>query len=76
MIYMSGFLVNQKNHQLLSGKNVFVAHGESDPVVSVEKATHVAETLQKAGAQVKFKTYDMGQALNENELHDIAKWLD
>lgn len=72
---MSGFLPEHLSYPSLSKKEVFVAHGESDPVISVEVASSSAARLEQAGAHVEFKTYDMAHGVCEDELRDIGKWL-
>lgn len=55
---LSGFLPRggtpYLERQVLLGRPVFIAHGTQDSLIPVERARHMAEVLEKSGAQVTY----------------------
>jgi phospholipase/carboxylesterase len=54
---------------------IFMAHGTQDPIIPMERGQQSAEFLKHAGADVQWRTYDMGHSVCIEEIGDIATWL-
>lgn len=55
---------------------VFWGHGEEDMVLPLDWGKTGVARLRSLGAQVTFRTYpQMGHGVNEDELQDLADWL-
>ena len=59
----------------VKSKPFFVAHGTYDPVIPVAFGKRAKELLQKAGAAVTYREYDMGHQIGEESLNDMSSWL-
>jgi phospholipase/carboxylesterase len=57
-------------------KPFFVAHGVHDSIVPVMFAKRAKEMLEKAGADLTYREYDMDHQIDEESLNDIIKWLE
>ena len=54
---------------------IFMAHGRSDPVIPLARATASRDRLQAAGHAVEWHEYDMPHSVCEQEIRDIAAFL-
>jgi len=54
---------------------IFMAHGTEDPIIPIERGRQSAELLKRAGADVQWRTYDMGHSVCIEEIGDVATWL-
>ena len=54
---------------------VFMAHGEQDPLVGVERAISSRDTLRGLDYAVQWRTYPMPHAVCPEEIRDIAAFL-
>lgn len=54
---------------------VFMAHGESDPVIPYDFGLASAEELLRQGYQLDWHRYDMPHSVCPEEIHDIEQWL-
>jgi phospholipase/carboxylesterase len=65
---LSGFLPrgleNEIEARKLSGKELFIAHGTRDHMVSLDKARNAVEELKSAGAEVIYCEEDVGHKLS------------
>jgi phospholipase/carboxylesterase len=52
-----------------------MAHGTQDPVIPIERGQMSADLLKSAGADVVWRTYEMGHSVCIEEIGDIAAWL-
>lgn len=59
----------------LAGKNVFVAHGTQDKMVSVERARASITLLEQAGAQVTYCEDEVGHKLSATCLRALERYL-
>lgn len=59
----------------LSGKNILVAHGTHDEMVSIERAHASANLLQQAGADVNFVEDEVGHKLGANGMKALEEYL-
>ena len=53
----------------------FVGHGLSDGVVPVAHGRATRDFLERMHASVSYQEYDMGHAINDACLRDLAAWL-
>ena len=54
---------------------VFMAHGTSDPIVPLARATVSRDALKAAGYAVEWHEYPMPHSVSEQEIRDIAQFL-
>lgn len=54
---------------------IFVAHGRSDPLVSMETAVAARRFLVDAGYSPEYHEYDMGHEISGEVLSDLVLWL-
>jgi phospholipase/carboxylesterase len=54
---------------------IFVAHGQSDPLISMESARATREFLEEEGYQLDYHEYDMGHEIPLVVLRDLSPWL-
>ena len=54
---------------------IFMAHGEYDPVVTLERAQASCALLEKLGYSVDWNEYPMEHSVNHAELVDISRFL-
>jgi phospholipase/carboxylesterase len=54
---------------------IFMAHGTDDPIIPIERGQMSAGLLKNAGADVLWRTYEMGHSVCIEEIGDIAAWL-
>lgn len=58
------------------GTPVFMAHGQLDPVVTLNLGERSREALRAMGVPVEWHTYPMPHAVCPDEIDDIRQWLD
>jgi phospholipase/carboxylesterase len=54
---------------------IFVAHGRSDPLISMESAQATKKFLEEEGYQLNYHEYDMGHEIPPVVLRDLNPWL-
>jgi phospholipase/carboxylesterase len=54
---------------------IFMAHGRSDPVIPLARATSSRDQLKAAGYSVEWHEYDMPHSVCEDEIRQIAAFL-
>jgi phospholipase/carboxylesterase len=54
---------------------IFMAHGRSDPVIPLQRATASRDQLQAAGYNVEWHEYEMPHSVCEEEIRHIAGFL-
>jgi phospholipase/carboxylesterase len=54
---------------------IFMAHGTEDPIIPIERGQMSADLLKASGADVTWRTYEMGHSVCGEEIGDIAAWL-
>ncbi len=59
----------------LQGKHVFVAHGQEDEIVPIEKARQAVELLEQAGAQVTYCEDDVGHKLSASCFRGLGEFF-
>jgi phospholipase/carboxylesterase len=59
----------------IAGKPFFVAHGVYDPVIPVAFGRRTKELLERSGASVTYREYEMGHQISEESLNDLMAWL-
>jgi phospholipase/carboxylesterase len=77
---LAGFIPEDASHLVdrrpLSGKQVFVAHGQRDERVPVEKARTSVRILEEAGASVTYCEEDVGHKLSVSCFHALEKFFE
>ena len=58
-----------------AGISVFMAHGEQDPLVGVDRAISSRDALRALDYEVQWRTYPMPHAVCPAEIRDIGAWL-
>jgi phospholipase/carboxylesterase len=59
----------------LTGRPVFIGHGDQDDLLPVGLARAARDRLQQLGAQVTYREYPTGHSLCPEELADLQAWL-
>ena len=54
---------------------IFVAHGTSDAMISVEDARSTVQFLRDEGYRPDYKEYAMGHEINQDVLDDLVIWV-
>ena len=54
---------------------IFMAHGQYDSLIPIERAAISRDLLGKAGYGVEWRDYPMEHAVCREEIDDIAAWL-
>lgn len=54
---------------------VFMAHGEQDPLIGVERALASRDTLLRLGYHVEWRAYPMPHAVCPEEIRDVGAWI-
>ena len=57
------------------GQPIFVAHGTSDSMISVEDAWKSRDFLQAEGYTPEYHEYPMGHEITQEVLNDLVPWL-
>ena len=58
-----------------AGVPVFMAHGEHDPLIALDRARRSFEALRRLDYAVEWHTYPMPHAVCPEEIRDIGAWL-
>jgi phospholipase/carboxylesterase len=62
-------------NQPLRGKTVFLAHGEHDDIVGLDRAVHAVQVLESAGAQVTHCFDDVGHKLGASCFRSLENYF-
>ncbi|MHC9512063.1 alpha/beta hydrolase [Kangiella sp. M94] len=54
---------------------IFMAHGQQDPVVPIQRGQHSAKVLQENGFQVQWSDYPMPHAVCLEEIQALGKYI-
>jgi phospholipase/carboxylesterase len=54
---------------------IFMAHGQQDPVVDIERGRTSREMLRALGYAVEWHEYPMGHSVCMEEIADVNRWL-
>jgi phospholipase/carboxylesterase len=54
---------------------IFLAHGQQDPVVDIERGRASREMLRALGYSVDWREYSMGHSVCLEEIGDLNRWL-
>ena len=54
---------------------IFIGHGTQDPMVPESHGSRSAQTLERAGYLVEYKTYPMQHSVSAAEIHDVSGWI-
>ena len=56
-------------------QSVFIAHGDADPLISIQEARDARRFLQSEGYEPEYREYAMAHEVSEAEAADLARWL-
>ena len=77
---LAGFVPYQMESMIeskpLVGKNIFVAHGTKDEMVTIDRARASMDLLEKAGATVTYCEDEVGHKLSSNCLRALENYLE
>ncbi len=54
---------------------VFLAHGEQDPLIGMDRAVRSLDALRLLDYEVQWHAYRMAHAVCPEEIADIGEWL-
>jgi phospholipase/carboxylesterase len=54
---------------------IFLAHGQRDPVIGIERALATREALQRLGYDVQWHTYPMEHSVSAEEVAELQRFL-
>ena len=76
---LAGFVPYQMESMIeskpLVGKNIFVAHGTKDEMVTIDRARASMDLLEKAGATITYCEDEVGHKLSSNCLRALEAYL-
>lgn len=76
---LAGFVPYQMESMIeskpLVGKNIFVAHGTKDEMVTIDRARASMDLLEKAGATITYCEDEVGHKLSSNCLRALETYL-
>jgi len=80
IIALSGYLplamsLPTERHTANQSTPIFMAHGEYDPVVALDRAQASYARLESLGYSVDWNVYPMEHSVNHGELADISRFL-
>jgi len=80
LLCLSGYLplhqiVGQERHPINQNVPIFLAHGSSDPVILLLRATQSRDALISMGYQVEWHEYAMQHTVFMEEVVDIGSWM-
>lgn len=64
--------LNKNNRQHIP---IFMAHGDADPILTIDIGEASKQHLQHLGLSVDWHTYPMGHTLCPQEIQDISTWI-
>ena len=80
LLCLSGYLplhqlVGQERNPANQQVPIFLAHGRSDPVIQLHRATQSRDALIGMGYAVEWHEYDMQHTVSIQEIADMGSWL-
>ena len=80
VVGLSGYLplaatTAAEGHPANASTPIFLAHGQTDPVVPIARAIASRDVLTALGYPVEWHEYPMGHSLCNEEIADLNRWL-
>ena len=80
LVGLSGYLplaaqTAAERHPANAQTPIFLAHGEHDPMIALERATATRDALQALGYAVQWHSYPMAHEVCMEEIADLNAWL-
>ena len=80
LVGLSGYLplaaqTAAERHPANAQTPIFLAHGEHDPMIALERATASRDALQALGYAVQWHSYPMAHEVCMEEIADLNAWL-
>jgi len=60
---------------LKENSNIFLAHGKTDSIISIEEGREANNLLSANGLEVEYHEYQMGHQIIEEEMDHLKVWL-
>ena len=67
--------LSERGAASLAGLPVLVQHGTRDELIDVSRGRESVDALRAAGADVRYREYEMGHEINAASLRDLAGFL-
>ncbi len=74
VVCLSSYLA--KKTGLCSGLDIYLAHGENDPIIPLSVAEDTKNQLLQLNARVTWKTFPMAHAICKEEVESLSEWLE
>lgn len=58
----------------LSGMPIFLAAGQQDPMIPLDRSREAADLLRQAGARLHYREYPVGHKLDATGMRDLGAW--
>jgi phospholipase/carboxylesterase len=80
IVGLSGYLplaasTAAERHTANTSTPIFLAHGRTDPVIPLARATATRDALIALGYQVEWHEYPMAHSVCAEEIADLNRWL-
>lgn len=80
LLCLSGYvplaaMVPTERHAASVATPIFMAHGDADPVIPMQRAEQSRDLLMALGHSVEWHQYAMQHSLCQEEIKDIGTWL-
>ena len=80
LLCLSGYLplhtaIASERHAANNDTPIFMAHGETDQVIPIDRAEQSRDLLQSLGYTVAWHAYGMPHSVCREEIDDISAWL-
>ena len=77
VIALSSYLLRKEGETFPSerGMPIFMAHGDSDPVIPIAVGESSRETIKSHGYELEWHEYPMQHNVCEQEIKDIEAWM-
>jgi phospholipase/carboxylesterase len=80
LLCLSGYLplhasVATERHGANHDTPIFLAHGQDDPIIPIDRAEKSRDMLQALGYKIEWHEYRMPHSVCEEEIDDIGHWL-
>lgn len=67
--------LTQEAHSANRSTSIFMAHGSSDPMITLGQAENSRDFLRSLGYSIEWHTYPMPHAVIREEIRDIGDWF-
>ena len=80
IVGLSGYLplaatTNAERHASNASTPIFLAHGRTDQVIPIARATASRDALKALGYEVEWHEYPMAHTVSMEEIADLGRWM-